>query len=85
MSTGLEAAFPDLDYHFKILSVEGEMVKTSNQLSGTHTGDFDLTAMGMALFRPAENPFLWLMKVRTQQCAVIRSYLSRWRQSKGVA
>jgi ketosteroid isomerase-like protein len=46
MSASMKAAFPDLDYHFK---VDGNVVKTSTQLSGTHSGDFDLTAMGMGV------------------------------------
>jgi len=49
MTAGMKAAFPDLDYHFKVEGVEGEVVKTSSQLSGTHTGDFDLTSMGMGV------------------------------------
>ncbi len=47
MSASMKAAFPDLDYHFQVEGAEGEVVKTSSQLSGTHTGDFDLTSMGM--------------------------------------
>ena len=57
MSANLKAAFPDLDYHFKIEGVEGEVVKTSNQLSGTHNGEFDLTAMGMGLIPASGKSF----------------------------
>ena len=49
MSASMKAAFPDLDYHFQVEGVEGEVVKTSSQLSGTHSGNFDLTAMGMGV------------------------------------
>jgi predicted ester cyclase len=49
MSASMKAAFPDLDYHFKVEGVDGNVVKTSTQLSGTHSGDFDLTAMGMGI------------------------------------
>ena len=45
MSASLKVAFPDLDYHFKVTSAEGEVVSSTAQLSGTHTGDFDLTSM----------------------------------------
>jgi len=45
MSASLKAAFPDLDYHFKVTGVEGNVVSATAQLSGTHTGDFDLTSM----------------------------------------
>jgi predicted ester cyclase len=49
MSASMRAAFPDLDYHFQVVGVEGEVVKTSTQLTGTHSGDFDLTSMGMGV------------------------------------
>ena len=45
MSASLKVAFPDLDYHFKVTGVEGNVVNSSAQLSGTHTGNFDLTSM----------------------------------------
>jgi hypothetical protein len=45
MSASLKAAFQDLDYHFNVISVEGNVVRATAQLSGTHTGDFDLTSM----------------------------------------
>ena len=54
MSSSLKAAFPDLDYHFKVIGTEGDVVKTSSQLSGTHTGPFDLTTMQMGVI-PATN------------------------------
>ena len=45
MSASLKVAFPDLDYHFKVTGGEGDVVSSTAQLSGTHTGDFDLTGM----------------------------------------
>jgi sporulation protein YlmC with PRC-barrel domain len=45
MSVSLKMAFPDLDYHFKVNGEEGEVVSFATQLSGTHTGKFDLTSM----------------------------------------
>ena len=47
MSASLKAAFPDLNYRFKIESVDGETAHISGELSGTHKGTFDLTAMHM--------------------------------------
>ncbi len=49
ISASMRAAFPGLDYHFKVEGVDGNVVKISTQLSGTHSGDFDLTAMGMGV------------------------------------
>ena len=45
MSASLKVAFPDLDYHFNVTGGEGDVVSFTAQLSGTHTGDFDLTSM----------------------------------------
>jgi hypothetical protein len=49
MSDNLKAAFPDLDYQFKILSVDGNTANISAELKGTHKGDLDLTAMHMGV------------------------------------
>ena len=54
MSTGLRMAFPDLDYHFKVIGAEGDVVRATMQLSGTHSGSFDLTTMDMGVI-PATN------------------------------
>jgi predicted ester cyclase len=54
MSSGLKTAFPDLDYHFKVIGAEGDIVKATMQLSGTHSGSFDLTGMNMGVI-PATN------------------------------
>ena len=54
MSASLKTAFPDLDYHFKVIGTEGDIVKTTTQLSGTHNGAFDLTNMNMGVI-PATN------------------------------
>jgi len=47
MSANLKAAFPDLNYRFKIESVDGNTAHISGELSGTHNGPLDLTAMRM--------------------------------------
>jgi predicted ester cyclase len=44
ISSNLKTAFPDLDYHFKVIGAEGNVVRVISQLSGTHTGSFDLTS-----------------------------------------
>jgi predicted ester cyclase len=54
MSKSLKTAFPDLDYHFKIASAQGNTVRVEAHLSGTHRGDLDLTAMNMGVI-PATN------------------------------
>jgi len=54
MSASLKTAFPDLDYHFKVIGTEGNVVRSTSQLSGTHNGEFDLTNMNMGVI-PATN------------------------------
>jgi predicted ester cyclase len=49
LSAALRAAFPDLNYNFRVVSVDGDVVTTSNQLVGTHTGDLDLSGIGMGV------------------------------------
>lgn len=49
MSAAMKAAFPDLNYNFQVVSVKGNVVKTRTQLSGTHTGNLDLSGMGMGV------------------------------------
>jgi SnoaL-like polyketide cyclase len=49
LSANLKAAFPDLNYHFKIESVNGDTASISAELQGTHKGDLDLTAMHMGV------------------------------------
>ena len=43
----MKAAFSDIDYGSGIVGGEGNVVKVKYQLSGTHTGNLDLTSMGM--------------------------------------
>ena len=54
MSSSLKTAFPDLNYHFNVIGADGDVVKTTSQLSGTHSGPFDLTNMNMGVI-PATN------------------------------
>lgn len=54
MSASLKTAFPDLDYHFKVIGADDDVVRTTSQLSGTHRGSFDLTNMNMGVI-PATN------------------------------
>lgn len=50
-------AFPDLDYGLQIVEEHGGHVHTITQVSGTHTGDFDLTPMGMGVVPPTGKSF----------------------------
>jgi predicted ester cyclase len=57
MSTSLQTAFPDLDYHFKVIGAEGNVVRTTMQLSGTHSGTCDLTHMNMGVIPATHKAF----------------------------
>lgn len=54
MSINLKAAFPDLDYHFKMIGTDGNVVRFTSQLSGTQTGTLNLANMKMGT-TPATN------------------------------
>jgi hypothetical protein len=47
MNTRLQTVFPD--YHFKVIGGEGDVVKATMQLSGTHSGSFYVTTMDMGV------------------------------------
>jgi predicted ester cyclase len=57
LSAKMQVAFPDLNYNFQIVRVNGDTVLSSNQLTGTHTGDFDMTAMGMGIIPASGKSF----------------------------
>jgi predicted ester cyclase len=42
-------AFPDIKFNTQLVSIDGNVVRFTNQLAGTHTGDLDLSAMGMGV------------------------------------
>jgi predicted ester cyclase len=47
--TAMNAAFPDINYNVRILSVDGDTIVSDNRITGTHTADFDLTPMGIGV------------------------------------
>jgi predicted ester cyclase len=57
MSISLKRAFPDLEYNFHVLSEEGDIVKISAQVKGTHNADLDLTAMQMGVIPATHKSF----------------------------
>lgn len=52
----LQAAMPDMDNHLQISSESGDTAHGSVQIEGTHTGDFDLSAMNMSVIPPTNKP-----------------------------
>ncbi len=55
MHKNLKKAFPNLEYHFRVESVQsGGVVKISSELKGTHKGDLDLTNIKLGVI-PATN------------------------------
>jgi len=76
MSASLKAAFPDLNYHFKVIGADGDVVKSTSQLSGTHNGSFDLTNMSMGVI-PATNK-TFSAKVEKAKVTVKENKISAW-------
>jgi hypothetical protein len=58
MSMSLKKAFPNLEYHFRVESVQsGGVVKISSELKGTHKDELDLTGMNMGLIPVTNRSF----------------------------
>ena len=76
MSASLKAAFPNLDYHFNVIGAQGDVVKTTSQLSGTHTDPFDLTAMNMGVIPATDKDFS--VKVEKTKVTVKDNKVTSW-------
>ena len=76
MSASLKTAFPDLDYHFKVIGADDDIVKTTSQLSGTHRGSFDLTNMNMGVI-PATNK-TFAAKLENTKITVKENKVTSW-------
>ena len=76
MSTSLKTAFPDLDYHFKVIGTGGDVVKTTSQLSGTHSGSFDLTNMNMGVIPATDKTFS--AKLEKTKITVNENMVTSW-------
>ncbi|MEK6222240.1 MAG: ester cyclase [Chloroflexota bacterium] len=50
-------AFPDWKFTHSDILEEGDVVKLSFGMSGTHTGVLDMSAMGMQVWEPTNNSF----------------------------
>jgi predicted ester cyclase len=55
----LFAAFKDFKYVRSDLREEGDSVIVSGHFEGTHTGDFDLSAMGMGVIPASGKKIIW--------------------------
>jgi predicted ester cyclase len=76
MSASLKTAFPDLNYHFKVIGADGNVVKSTTQLSGTHSGSFDLTDMNMGTI-PATNK-VFSAKIEKTKVTVKDNKITLW-------
>jgi len=58
MNMNLKKAFPNLEYHFSVESIQtGGVVKISTELKGTHKGDLDLTSINMGVIAATNKSF----------------------------
>ena len=76
MSASLKTAFPDLNYRFKVSGADGDVVKLTSQLSGTHSGPFDLTGMNMGVI-PATNK-AFSVKLEKAKITVSENQITAW-------
>jgi hypothetical protein len=53
----MRAAFPDINYNLKITGAHDNHVHVSTQLTGTHTNDWDMSAMGMGVIPATHKSF----------------------------
>jgi hypothetical protein len=53
----LKKAFPNLDYHFHVDGVEGDVTKISAELKGTHRGVLDLSQVGLGVTPATDKSF----------------------------
>lgn len=45
----MQAGMPDMSVNLRIISVEGDVIRSVDQLTGTHTADLDLTPLGIGV------------------------------------
>ena len=76
MSSSLKTAFPDLDYRFKVIGADDDVVKTTAQLSGTHSGSFDLTNMNMGVIPATHKAFS--AKLEKTKITVKENKITSW-------
>jgi len=57
INKNLKKAFPNLDYHFHVDGVEGEVTKISAELKGTHSGVLDLSPLGLDVIPATDKSF----------------------------
>lgn len=76
MSANLKTAFPDLDYHFKVIGTIGDIVRSTTQLSGTHTDPLDLINVNMG-FIPVTNKHVSAKMAKTK-VTVKEGKIKRW-------
>jgi predicted ester cyclase len=76
MSSNLKTAFPDLNYRFNIIDTDGDVVKTTSQLSGTHTGSFDLTDMKLGVIPATKKAFT--AKLQKTKVTVRDNKITSW-------
>jgi len=49
INRNLKKAFPDLDYRFHLEGADGDVIRVTAKLKGTHTNELDASAMNMGV------------------------------------
>lgn len=58
MIRNLKRAFPDLDYRFHVEGADGNIVRITAKLKGTHSHDLDVSAMNMGVIPATKKSFV---------------------------
>jgi hypothetical protein len=53
----MRAAASDLSFNFRVVEADENSARVGSRLTGTHTGDLDLTSMGMGVIPPTGKSF----------------------------
>lgn len=58
MSKNLKKAFPDLDYRFHVEGANGEIVRISAKVKGTHTHELDVSELNLGVIPATQKTFI---------------------------
>jgi hypothetical protein len=51
------AGAPDMRFNLRLVEMEGDSARVTSRITGTHTGDLDLTPMGLGVIPPTGSAF----------------------------
>jgi hypothetical protein len=76
MGTSLRLAFTSLNYNFKVKGADGDVIKSTTQMSGNNRGAFDLTGLRMGVISATNRNFS--TAVENNKITVKNGKVSSW-------